>query len=46
MLLGLVYRLFEVDKKNRYYGTDEPLFESEIHMIKAVKENKGIYRAA
>ena len=43
LLLRVVYDLFEVDKKTRYYGTDKPLFEAEIHMIKAVRENEGIH---
>jgi DNA-binding MarR family transcriptional regulator len=43
MLLGLVYRLIEVDKKIRCYGTDKQLTESEIHMIKAVRENPGLH---
>ncbi len=43
MLLRVVYDMFEVDKKTRYYGTDSPLFEAEIHMIKAVRENEGIH---
>jgi DNA-binding MarR family transcriptional regulator len=38
-----VWKLLEVDKKTRYYGTDEPLFEAEIHMIKSIKENEGIH---
>jgi len=42
-LLRIVWKLFEVDKKTRYYGTDEPLFEAEIHMIKSIKENEGIH---
>ncbi|MGL6200478.1 MAG: MarR family winged helix-turn-helix transcriptional regulator [Lachnospiraceae bacterium] len=27
----------------RNYGTDTPLHEAEIHMIKAIKENEGIH---
>jgi len=42
-LLKVVYRFFEIDKKTRYYGTDVPLFTSEIHMIKAIKQNEGIH---
>lgn len=42
-LLRVVWKLFEVDKKIRYYGTDEQLFEAEIHMIKSIKENEGIH---
>lgn len=43
MLLRVVWKLFEVDKKTRYYGIDEQLFEAEIHMIKSIKENEGIH---
>ena len=42
-LLRVVWKLFEADKKTRYYGTDEQLFEAEIHMIKSIKENEGIH---
>lgn len=42
-LLRIVWKLFEADKKTRYYGTDEQLFEAEIHMVKAIKENEGIH---
>jgi len=42
-LLKVVYRFFEIDKKTRYYGTDVPLFTSEIHMINAIKQNEGIH---
>ncbi|MDP4145508.1 MAG: MarR family transcriptional regulator [Bacillota bacterium] len=42
-LLELIEKVLEIDKKTRYYGTDTPLFHSEIHMIKAIKENEGIH---
>ena len=42
-LLRVVYKLFEADRKTRYYGTDQPLHEAEIHMIKAIKEHEGIH---
>ncbi|MTI55899.1 MarR family winged helix-turn-helix transcriptional regulator [Geosporobacter ferrireducens] len=45
MFLEVIYRCLEVDKKTRYYGTDVPIFHSEIHMIKAIKENEGIHVA-
>lgn len=41
--LRIVTKLTEIDKKTRYYGTDQPLFEAEIHMIKSIKENEGIH---
>ncbi len=43
LFLRVVTKLFEVDKKIRNYGTDQPLYEAEIHMIKAIKENDGIH---
>lgn len=42
-LLRVVYTFFEIDKKTRYYGTDVPLFPSEIHMINKIKQNEGIH---
>ncbi len=42
-LLRVVWKLAEADKKTRYYGTEEQLFEAEIHMIKSIKENEGIH---
>lgn len=41
--LRIASKISEIDKKTRYYGTDEPLFEAEIHMIKSIKENEGIH---
>lgn len=42
-LLRVVWKLYEVDRKTRCYGTNEQLFEAEIHMIKSIKENEGIH---
>ncbi len=42
-LLRVVYRFFEINKETRYLGTDVPLFPSEVHMIKAIKQNDGIH---
>lgn len=42
-LLRVVHKFFEIDKQTRYYGTDTPLFNSEIHMIKVIKHNEGIH---
>jgi len=42
-LLRVAWKLFEVDKRTRYYGTNEQLYEAEIHMIKAIRENKDIH---
>ncbi len=41
--LRIVSKISQFDKKTRYYGTDEPLYEAEIHMIKSIKENEGIH---
>jgi DNA-binding MarR family transcriptional regulator len=43
VFLRVLVKLFELDKKIRNYGTEEQLFEAEIHMIKAIKENEGIH---
>lgn len=42
-LLRVIYTFFEIDRKTRYYGTDVPLFPSEIHMINKIKQNEGIH---
>lgn len=42
-LLTVIYKFSENDKQTRYYGTDTPLFSSEIHMIRAIKEQEGIH---
>ncbi len=41
-LLRVVTKFNEIDTKTRYYGTDTPLFNAEIHMIRIIKENEGI----
>ncbi len=41
--LRVVTKLSEIDRKTRCYGTDQPLFNAEIHMIKSIKENEGIH---
>ncbi len=41
--LRVMTKLSEIDKKTRYYGTEQPLYEAEIHMIKSIKENEGIH---
>lgn len=43
IFLRIVIKLFQLDKKTRYYGTDQSLYEAEIHMIKSIKENEGIH---
>ncbi|WP_093793330.1 MarR family winged helix-turn-helix transcriptional regulator [Sporomusa acidovorans] len=42
-LLKVVYKFFEIDQKTRYYGTDVPLYPSEMHMINKIKQNEGIH---
>ena len=42
-LLTVIYKFNENDKQTRYYGTDTLLFSSEIHMIRAIKEEEGIH---
>ncbi|AEG58352.1 regulatory protein MarR [Desulforamulus ruminis DSM 2154] len=44
-LFSVIYKFLDMDKKARYYGTDVPIFHSEIHMLKAIKENEGIHVA-
>lgn len=41
--LDLAFTLMELDKKTRYYGTDVPIFHSEIHVIKAIAEHPCIH---
>ena len=41
--LDLAFALMELDKKTRYYGTDVPIFHSEIHVIKAIAEHPYIH---
>lgn len=41
--LNLAAALTDLDKKTRYFGTDVPIFHSEIHVIKAIAEHPGIH---
>jgi DNA-binding MarR family transcriptional regulator len=41
--LRIVSKISELDKKTRDYGTDQPLYNAEIHLIKCIKENEGIH---
>ena len=43
IFLRVVTKFSDIDRKTRYYGTDQPLYEAEIHMIKSIKENEGIH---
>lgn len=42
-LLHLVTSYVELDKKIRYYGTDVPIYNSEIHLISAIANNPEIH---
>lgn len=42
-LLSLVMTFVDLDKKTRYYGTDVPIFYSEIHVISAIAKHSGIH---
>ncbi|MEG0249359.1 MAG: MarR family transcriptional regulator [Peptostreptococcus sp.] len=41
--LQLAISLVNLDKKTRYYGTDVPIFYSEIHVIMTIAEHPGIH---
>jgi DNA-binding MarR family transcriptional regulator len=41
--LRVVNKLTEIDCKIRNYGTDQSLYNAEIHMVKSIKENEGIH---
>lgn len=41
--LHLALAFVDLDKKTRYYGTDVPIFYSEIHVIMVIAENPGIH---
>lgn len=40
-LLRIAEKLYQLNAQTRNYGTDEKLFNAEIHMIKLIKENQG-----
>ncbi len=42
-ILNLIMTYVELDKKTRYYGTDVPIFHSEIHMISTIATHPGIH---
>jgi DNA-binding MarR family transcriptional regulator len=42
-MLRLTKACYELDKKTRNYGTDVPIFFSEIHIISAIAEHPGIH---
>lgn len=41
--MRVVSKIMDMDKETRYYGTDQPLYKAEIHMIKSIKKNEGIH---
>ncbi|QIB67803.1 MarR family transcriptional regulator [Aminipila butyrica] len=41
--LHLAFALIELDKKSRCFGTDVPIYYSEIHVIMAIAEHPGIH---
>jgi DNA-binding MarR family transcriptional regulator len=41
--LRIASKIAELDKKTRHYGTDQALYNAEIHLIKCIKENEGIH---
>lgn len=43
ILLRVAGRLYQINKKIRNYGTDQQLFDAEIHMIKLIKEHEGMH---
>lgn len=45
-LLSVIVRLQELERKTHTYGTDQPLFIAEIHMIKAIGEHPGAHLTA
>ncbi|MEF2231483.1 MAG: MarR family transcriptional regulator [Pseudodesulfovibrio sp.] len=44
-LLRVAWLLFDFDKKTHTYGTDQELYEAEIHLIVAIKDNPGLHVA-
>ncbi|OFI07110.1 putative HTH-type transcriptional regulator [Clostridium acetireducens DSM 10703] len=46
ILLSVIYKFVERDKKAKYFGTDTALYHSEIHMIEFIKENKDLHISA
>ncbi|NLG02416.1 MAG: MarR family transcriptional regulator [Clostridia bacterium] len=41
-MLKLIMRYLELDRKTQYYGTDKPIYYSEIHMISAIAQKPDI----
>lgn len=45
-ILSVSKKIFEIEGRTRNYGTDHPLYNSEIHVIKSIMENEGIHITA
>lgn len=45
-LLDVFKTFAKLDRKNRDYGVDEPLFHSEIHTLNEIREHEGIHITA
>ncbi len=45
-LLSIIVRLQDLERKTHTYGTDQPLFIAEIHMIKAIREHPEAHLTA
>jgi DNA-binding MarR family transcriptional regulator len=45
-LLKVFQKISAINGKTRHYGTDQLLYEAEMRVIKAIKENEGIHVTA
>lgn len=45
-ILRVFKKLSIIEGRTRNYGTDQPLFDAEVHIIKAVREHEGIHITA
>lgn len=43
LLLNVITQFFEKDAKVNYFGTDTPLYHSEIHMLSFISEHKDLH---
>lgn len=46
LILGISKKISQIEGKTRNYGTDQPIFGSEVHIIKSIMENEGIHITA
>lgn len=42
-MLKLVMRYIEIDRRVQNFGTDVPIYHSEIHIVSAIAEHPGIH---